>query len=59
MAEEYPQVSNWATFFLYPFSFPAQQKDTFCAALQKAADRWQPFEFSPQDYKEHFGSGSF
>ena len=54
MAEEYPQVSKWATFFLYPFSFPAQQKDTFCAALQKAADRWQPFEFLPQDYKEHF-----
>lgn len=54
MAEEYPQVTKWTTFFLYPFSFPAQQKDALSATLQKATDRWRRFTFSPTTGKEHF-----
>jgi hypothetical protein len=54
MAQEYPQVSKWATIFLYPFPFPAESKDALRTALQRSVDRWEPFTFSREKLGDEF-----
>lgn len=54
MAEEYPLVSKWATFFLYPFSFSEAQENAFHAAVRKPTRRWQQYQLEDQQEVGYF-----
>lgn len=54
MAEEYPQVSKWATIFLYPFPFPAEAKGALWTTLQRSIDRWELFTIPQEKLSDEF-----